>query len=56
MAARQALFALQEEGGCVPTIDVEAYIDGELKGGIELQFPGPHEQFVYLPIVLRSGP
>jgi hypothetical protein len=56
MAARQALYALQEEAGSVPTIDVEAYVDGELKGGIELQFPGPEERFVYLPVVLRNGP
>ncbi len=56
MAARQEIFALQEEAGSVPTIDVEAYTDGELIGGIELQFPAPVERLVYLPVILRSAP
>ncbi len=29
---------LQADAGSVPTVDVEGYIDGELVGGIELQF------------------
>jgi hypothetical protein len=37
----------------VPTIDVEAYIEGELVGGIELRFPA-EEQLLFLPMVLKS--
>jgi hypothetical protein len=43
----QAAEILQREGGGVPTIDVEGYVDGVLKGGIEIQIdeirtePGP---------------
>jgi hypothetical protein len=46
-------YALQTQGGGVPTIDVEGYVDGELIGGIELQFE-LEERFVYLPVVLRN--
>jgi hypothetical protein len=49
--------ALQQEAGSVPTIDVEGYIDGELVGGIELQFPAQEEEGprkIYLPIVMRN--
>jgi hypothetical protein len=56
VAARGLLSVLQQESGSVPTIDVEAYIDGELEGGIEIQFPSPAQQLIYLPLVLRSGP
>jgi hypothetical protein len=45
---------LQQGAGSVPTIDVEAYVGGELVGGIELQFP--QERFtVYLPLIMRNG-
>jgi hypothetical protein len=53
----QEMYALQARAGGVPTIDVEGYIDGELVGGIEIQFagdvtgPGPT---VYLPVVMRD--
>jgi hypothetical protein len=56
MAAQHALFALQDQVGSVPIIDVEAYKGGQLLGGIELQFPPPAKRFVYLPVVLRNGP
>jgi hypothetical protein len=35
-------------------VDVEGYIDGELVGGIELQFAGqeaPPRTFIYLPVL-----
>jgi hypothetical protein len=43
----QLIQALQEAAGSVPTIDVEGYIQGELVGGIELQFE-PAEESVWL--------
>jgi hypothetical protein len=46
---------LQQEAGGVPTIDVEGYIDGELAGGIEIQFEEDGFRMVYLPIVLRNS-
>ncbi len=59
MHTLQEMYILQEEAGGVPTIDVEGYVDGELKGGIELQFSGeaPEEMStIYLPVVLRDYP
>jgi hypothetical protein len=53
----QQNLALQREAGGIPTIDVEGYIDGELVGGIELQFPegeAPPSYFVYLPAILKA--
>ncbi len=52
----QAIYAIQQASGSVPTIDVEGYVDGELVGGIELQFTEPEVEFswVYLPLVLRD--
>ena len=47
--------ALQVEAGSVPTVDVEGYIDGELAGGIEIQFVPPEERYLYLPILLRGN-
>jgi hypothetical protein len=57
--ARAALYdilATQEEAGSVPTVDVEGYIEGELVGGIEIQFAeqaaGP-DTFIYLPLMMN---
>jgi hypothetical protein len=54
--ARQRMYVLQQAAGGVPTIDVEGYIDGQLVGGIELQFEGEVEvpRALYLPLILRS--
>ena len=54
--ALQEVYALQEEAGGTPTIDVEAYKNGELVGGIELQLPeAAQDEFtIYLPVVLRD--
>jgi hypothetical protein len=48
---------LQQEAGGVPTIDVEGYVDGELVGGIEIQFEGEPmvSKMIYLPVVLRES-
>jgi len=56
LLARQELAALQEESGSVPTIDVEGYIEGELVGGIELQFPSavPEGWQIYLPLIVKN--
>jgi hypothetical protein len=59
MTARRALAtrqvrALQEAAGSVPTIDVEAYVDGELRGGIEIQVGPVSERYIYLPVVLKE--
>ena len=40
MFETQAIYAIQQASGSVPTIDVEGYVKGELKGGIEIQFVG----------------
>jgi hypothetical protein len=54
--ARREIAALQQAAGGVPTIDVEGYIDGDLVGGIEIQFPGFGEgAVVYLPVILKTG-
>jgi len=52
----QAIYAIQQASGSVPTIDVEGYVDGKLVGGIELQFAEPEVEYswVYLPLVLRD--
>jgi hypothetical protein len=54
--AAQAISAMQEQAGGLPTIDVEAYIEGELVGGIELRFTDvmlrPNQ--LYLPVILRQ--
>jgi hypothetical protein len=53
----QEMYALQARAGGVPTIDVEGYIDGELVGGIEIQFAGDVPvslPTVYLPVVMRD--
>jgi len=52
----QAIYAIQQASGSVPTIDVEGYVDGKLKGGIEIQFaePAAEQHWIYLPVVLRN--
>ncbi len=54
--ARQEVYALQQAAGGVPTIDVEGYVEGELVGGIEIQFSGEAAapQKIYLPVVLKN--
>jgi hypothetical protein len=54
LRAQQEVAAMQEAAGGVPTIDVEGYVEGELVGGIEIQFEGEEEQTIYLPVVLRE--
>ena len=48
--------AVQQAAGSTPTIDVEGYVKGELKGGIEIQFEEPvkEQHWIYLPLVLRN--
>lgn len=36
--AQQEIAAIQQASGSVPTLNVEGYVDGELVGGIQLQF------------------
>jgi hypothetical protein len=50
---RLRLARLQAEAGGVPTIDVEGYIEGELVGGIELQFAPLEQRVIYLPFLMR---
>ncbi|HOU11595.1 MAG TPA: NEW3 domain-containing protein [Anaerolineae bacterium] len=57
MFEAQTIYAVQQASGSVPTIDVEGYVDGELVGGLELQFEGaaPEEpHMIYLPLVLKD--
>ncbi len=58
LAADRALQTarLQAASGSAPTIDVEAYIDGELVGGIELRFGSNEllEPRLYLPLVCKG--
>jgi hypothetical protein len=56
MQASQAILALQEQAGGVPTIDVEGYIDGELVGGIELRFSTVilRPSLLYLPVISKQ--
>jgi hypothetical protein len=55
MRALQEMYALQEQAGSVPTVDVEGYKDGELVGGIELQFIYEAQFTLYLPVILKDG-
>jgi hypothetical protein len=55
--AAQEIYAVQQQAGSVPTVDVEGYIEGDLVGGIELRFteleveePPPT---IYLPLLLK---
>jgi hypothetical protein len=53
---QQAMAALQQQAGGVATVDVEGYIDGELVGGIELQFVAPEKQpTIFLPVIVKRG-
>ncbi|MCK4832604.1 MAG: hypothetical protein KAS81_07540, partial [Anaerolineales bacterium] len=54
--ALRAVYAIQEEAGGEPTIDVEGYVDGELVGGIELRFAAREDEppTIYLPIILKG--
>jgi hypothetical protein len=55
MRTSQQMHALQQVAGGVPTIDVEGYIEGDLKGGIEIQFPGEAPAPpLYLPVILKN--
>ncbi len=53
MLRRAQIRALQEQAGGSPIIDVEGYVEGELIGGIELQFDGEAVSFIYLPVISR---
>jgi hypothetical protein len=51
----QRMYQVQAQAGSVPTIDVEGYVDGELIGGIEIQFADvPPTMPVYLPVVFKD--
>ncbi|MDY7080208.1 MAG: hypothetical protein SXV54_25280 [Chloroflexota bacterium] len=55
--ALQKMYTMQQQAGSVAIIDVEGYIDGELKGGIEIQFQTAtveEQPVVYLPVVLKD--
>ena len=54
LRAQQEVAAMQQAAGGVATIDVEGYVEGELVGGIEIQFEGEEEWAVYLPVVLKN--
>jgi len=56
LQAHASTEAIQQAAGSVPTIDVEGYVAGELKGGIEIQFAESvaEHQRIYLPLVLRN--
>ena len=51
---RQFVGALQTLAGGTPIIDVEGYVEGELIGGIELQFNGVHVNMIYLPMAIND--
>jgi hypothetical protein len=46
--------AIQAESGGVPIIDVEGYVDGELLGGIEIQFESEELYHTLLPIIRKQ--
>jgi hypothetical protein len=46
--------AIQAESGGVPIIDVEGYVDGELLGGIELQFESEIVYHTLLPLIHKQ--
>ena len=53
--AQGSIEAIQQAAGSIPTIDVEAYVAGELKGGIEIRFGEPAgPRPIYLPLILRG--
>ena len=55
--AMQVSDILRRVGGGVPTIDVEGYIDGELAGGIQIEFGEiqGHAATINLPLIMKSG-
>ena len=52
----RSIQAVQEAAGSISTIDVEGYVEGQLKGGIEIQFAAPatEQHWIYMPLVLRN--
>ena len=55
-SALRQIYELQAQAGGVPTIDVEAYIDGDLVGGIEIRLSGMDEEEVFglsLPVIMK---
>ena len=56
LQAQMRVAALQQAARSVPTIDVEGYIDGDLVGGIEIQFePADDEtRWTYLPVIINE--
>jgi len=57
LQTRREIAALQQLSGGVPTVDVEGYVDGVLKGGIEIQFPDFGAGWgLFLPVMTKSGP
>ncbi|MGD9099572.1 MAG: hypothetical protein PVF45_03765, partial [Anaerolineae bacterium] len=57
--AAQEIYAVQQQSGSVPTVDVEGYIEGELVGGIELRFTEldiEEPSILYLPLLLKIAP
>jgi hypothetical protein len=56
LQTRREIATLQQGAGGVPTVDVEGYVDGVLKGGIEIQFPGYGSPWgLFLPVMTKSG-
>ncbi len=55
-ATHDTIYAIQQASGSIPTIDVEGYVNGQLVGGIEIQFGEPAQAplSIYLPLVLRN--
>jgi hypothetical protein len=51
--AEYATYAVQQQAGGVPTIDVEAYVVDDLVGGIELRFEGQAAR-IFLPVVMKQ--
>jgi hypothetical protein len=50
----QAIQALQENAGGIPTLTGEGYANGQLSGGVQYQFSGEVVlPKIYLPIILR---
>ena len=53
MTKLQRIQALQAESGGTPIIDVEGYSEGELIGGIELQFGPKPVYYIFLPMIKK---
>jgi hypothetical protein len=50
---RNQFYTLLNGSGGIPTIDVEGYVDGELVGGIELQFEIEPVYSIYVPLIKK---